>query len=164
MTSLFGSTVLGAAVCSALLAFCGGAAAQRAALVQDRDSPGRAPYQNEVGVNPSNSICPNPFFCVITFPAVPAGMRLVVTHASVEFTNGIGGPGVGYITGPGGIFGPRLIIPNSVVTPNNRTIASGQVSYYVEAGQTPQVIFSGFKVITSNSAFASLVGYLVTLP
>ena len=157
-------SALAAAAFAALLTASGGATAQRAALIQDRDSPGRSPYQHETGVNPSNAICPNNFFCVITFAAVPAGMRLVVTHASVEFTNGIAGAGTGYISGPGGIFGPRLIIPHNVVTPGNRTIACGQVTYYVEAGQTPTVIFTGNGVITNNSAFASLTGYLIALP
>jgi len=159
MNRLFASLV-----CQVLLFSGGSAFAQRAALIEDRDAPGRAPYLQEIGVNPSNSICPNSFFCVITFPAVPAGRRLVITHASVEFTNGVASAGTAYVSGPSGIFGPRMIIPPGGVQGANRVIASGPITYYLEAGQTPTIIFSGNNIITSNSAFGMLAGYLVTLP
>ena len=149
---------------AALLVLGCQAQAQRAALVQDRDAPGRAPYQNEIGINPSSSVCPNNFFCVITFPPVPAGQRLVITHAAAEFTNGAAGAGTAYVTGPGGIFGPRMIIPPGQLTTTNRTIASGPMTYYIEPGQSPQVIIAGSSIITSNSAFAMLSGYYITLP
>ena len=106
MNRRFGLTIF-----AAMMVLAGSAVAQKSALVQDRDEPGRSPYQQEQGVNPSPAICPNSFFCVITFAAVPVGHRLVVTHAAVEFTNGIAGAGVAYVSGPAGISGPRFIIP-----------------------------------------------------
>lgn len=148
----------------ALVALAAQAQAQKAAFVQDRDSPGRAPYQQREALNQTSASCPNNFYCVFTFAPVPAGQRLVITHASAEFTNGISGMGVAYVSGPEGLFGPRQIIPSSGVTPSNRTIASGPMTYYVEGGQTPTVIITGNNIMTGNSAFTTLSGYLVTLP
>jgi len=139
------------------------AMAQKAALVQDVDSPGRAPYLHEAGINPNTTVCPNSFYCQITLPAVPAGRRLVVTHASAEFTNGVAVPGTAYVTSTG--TSTRIMIPASqFIASTSRMQASGQVTYYVEAGQSPVVQITGYSMLTSNSAFGAVAGYLVTVP
>jgi hypothetical protein len=62
----------------------------RAALVKNVDAPGRAPYQQMVPFAPGSfgASCPGAFpwtACVVSFPPVPAGKRLVVEHVTMMF-------------------------------------------------------------------------------
>lgn len=159
MLDLINTRSLRAAVTAIGLLVAGSAGAQRAALVEEIYAPGRQVYQYNLGINPSGNYCPNQFYCEITFPAVPAGKRLVVTYVSVQFS--LTGP----VTGATGSIGTSVFdsmaFQPGVGTGVNRFVAAGPVTYYFEPGQRPVVQFSGNSVLTSNSAFASVVGYLV---
>ena len=65
-----------------IFAFTAGAAGAqpKPALVQDRDEPGRNPYQ-QVAVNTE---CDGLAICTVDFAVVHAGMRLVLTQATIE--------------------------------------------------------------------------------
>ena len=148
---------LGLAV-SGLLA-CSVASAQKAALVQPVIGPGILPYQNNQLYNPSSSICPNQFYCQVTFPAVPAGKRLVVTQASATYSLNPGATEAIVSIGTG-LFS-TMDLPAPVNVGNNRYVASAAITYYFEQGESPVVFITGGSVITSNTGHASIVGYLV---
>ncbi len=138
---------------------CGAASAQKAALVQEVFGPGVTPYQSNQLYNPSASICPNQFYCQIAFPAVPAGKRLVVTHASATYTLNAGATEAIVEIG-NGLFS-TLDLPAAVNTGNNRYVSSSPITYYFEQGETPYIFITGGSVITSNTGHASIIGYLV---
>jgi hypothetical protein len=83
--------VVAVGLCGVLLTqFAPKALAQiRAALVKNVDEPGRMPYQHEVDFGFNFNGC-STRLCLVAFPAVPAGKRLVVEHVSalVDITNG----------------------------------------------------------------------------
>ena len=141
---------------------CTAANAQKAALVQEVVGPGRTPYQSNQLYNPSASICPNQFYCQIAFPAVPAGKRLVVTHASATYSLNSGATEAIVEIG-NGLFS-TMDLPGAVNVGNNRYVASSPITYYFEAGETPYIFITGSSVITSNTGHASLIGYLVPTP
>ena len=138
---------------------CGAASAQKAALVQEAYGPGRTPYQSNQLYNPSASICPNNFYCQIAFPAVPAGKRLVVTHASATYSMNAGATEAIVEIG-NGLFS-TMDLPAPVNVGGNRYLASSPVTYYFEPGETPYIFITGGSVITGNTGHASIVGYLV---
>ncbi len=146
---------LGALACSA-------ASAQKAALVQEVFGPGVTPYQSNQLYNPSASICPNQFFCQIAFPAVPAGKRLVVTHASGTYSMNSGATEA--IVSIGTALFDTMDLPAAVPVGANRYVASSPITYYFEPGTTPYIFITGGSVITSNTGHASIVGYLVPAP
>lgn len=159
MLKLVNARCLRAVMAVVGLVSAGAAAAQRAALVEEIYAPGRQVYQYNLGINPSGTYCPNQFYCEITFPAVPAGKRLVVTYVSVQFSL------TGSVTSATGSIGTSvfdsMVFQPAVGIGVNRFVAAGPVTYYFESGQRPVVQFAGSSVLTSNSAFASVVGYLV---
>lgn len=138
---------------------CGAASAQKAALVQEAYGPGRTPYQVNQLYNPSASICPNNFYCQIAFPPVPAGKRLVVTHASATYSLNAGATEAIVEIG-NGLFN-TMDLPAPVAVGNLRYVASSPITYYFEAGETPYIFITGSSVITGNTGHASIVGYLV---
>ncbi len=138
------------------------ASAQKAALVQEVFGPGVTPYQSNQLYNPSASICPNQFFCQIAFPAVPAGKRLVVTHASGTYSMNPGATEAIVSIGAG-LF-DTMDLPAAVPVGTNRYVASSPITYYFEPGTTPYIFITGGSVITSNTGHASIVGYLVPAP
>ena len=144
--------VLGVLACSA-------ASAQKAALVQEAFGPGITPYQSNQLYNPSASICPNNFFCQIAFPPVPAGKRLVVTHASATYSMNAGASEAIVSIG-NGLFS-TMDLPAPVFVGVNRYVASSPITYYFEQGETPYIFITGSSVITGNTGHASIVGYLV---
>jgi hypothetical protein len=60
--------------------------AQRAAIVQSVDEPGRNPYQESI----ANTNCRTTQFCNFAFATVPAGKRLVLTNISGYVDTGVG--------------------------------------------------------------------------
>ena len=138
---------------------CSAAGAQKAALVQEVFGPGVTPYQSNQLYNPTASICPNQFYCQIAFPAVPAGKRLVVTHASATYSMNAGASEAGVSIGAN-LF-DTMDLPAPVFVGNNRYVTSSPITYYFEQGATPYLFITGSSVITSNTGHASLVGYLV---
>jgi hypothetical protein len=165
------SKVASSFLCLALLAFAGSALAQRTLNVQDRDEPGRAPYQHAVTATPSPSTCssrPNVVFgtlsyCVLTFPAVPSGKRLVITHASAVVE--ASALAAVYVAGPQGLDGMRVSLPPSSNGVGGGSVSSSPVTYFVEAGATPTLVVTVYGAFDSRiEFFGSLSGYLVTLP
>ena len=138
------------------------ASAQKAALVQEAFGPGITPYQSNQLYNPSASICPNSFFCQIAFPPVPAGKRLVVTHASATYS--VTQAGTEEIVSIGANLFDTMDLPAAVYVGTLRYVASSPITYYFEAGQTPYLFIGGSSVLTNNTGHASMVGYLVPTP
>ena len=135
------------------------ASAQKAALVQEASGPGITPYQSNQLYNPSASICPNQFYCQIAFPAVPAGKRLVVTHASATYSMNAGASEA--IVSIGNSLFSTMDLPAPIFVGLNRYVASSPITYYFEPGETPYIFITGGSVVTNNTGHASLVGYLV---
>jgi len=138
----------------------------RAALVESIDEPGRQPYQQTVLFNQTNEGC-TAFFCSVSFNPVPAGFRLVITHASALFALVPGG------TGPrvslaidDNIFGTTLLLPTPIFNDFTNYVASSPVSFYVDAGHTPFLLLEGNQVLHDGSitAEATIVGHLVSVP
>ena len=152
------SAIRFAAAAAAALACCA-ASAQKAALVQEAFGPGITPYQSNQLYNPSASICPNSFYCQIAFPAVPAGKRLVVTHASATYS--VTQTGTEEIVSIGANLFDTLDLPAAVYVGTFRYVASSPITYYFESGQTPYIFIGGSSVLTNNTGHASIVGYLV---
>jgi hypothetical protein len=129
--------------------------AQKSVLTKSIDEPGRTPYTQTV--TPSCDIAL--LFCNANFNAVPAGFRLVVTHASLFYS---ARPTLNYSLIGGAASDVFLYLPTT--TPiydsgSSRTyIVSTPVTYYVDAGRSPQIeVYNGLYVS------ATLSGYLVTL-
>ncbi len=159
MSHLLRLTVARLALAAGSLLACSLASAQKAALVQPAFGPGITPYQSNQLYNPSASICPNQFYCQIAFPAVPAGKRLVVTYASATYSLNAGATEAIVEIG-NGLFS-TMDLPAPVNVGNSRYLASGPVTYYFEAGETPYIFITGSSVITSDTGHASIIGYLV---
>ncbi len=138
---------------------CSLASAQKAALVQPVFGPGVTPYQSNQLYNPSAGICPNQFYCQIAFPPVPAGKRLVVTHASATYSMNAGATEA--IVSIGNSLGSTMDLPAPADVGNGRYLASSPITYYFEPGETPLIFITGGSVVTSNTGHASIVGYLV---
>ncbi len=132
----------------------------RAAIVQDRDSQARNPYQEHLW----NHTCTSP--CQVMFGNVQTGKRLVVQQVSVLATYGVAdakGPADIELRG-GNVFQflPIIAAPNNYGTETQFIAHAGVVAYY-EAGQAPEV-----DVFTPNSnslqVLASISGYTIDVP
>jgi hypothetical protein len=138
----------------------------RAALTKNVDEPGRLPYQAEVdfgGCSGGNS------FCIVAFPPVPAGKRLVVEEVTALAFVRNGGQvnlfafGDGVITNTG-----NVAIMQPTFTPlfaaDSFSVAwsiDKQIKVYYEPGTTPKVKIQasvGFGALGSNM---TLHGYLI---
>jgi hypothetical protein len=135
----------------------------------DVDQKDRNPYQQTVLFNQTSSTCTN-FVCTVSFKAVPTGYRLVVTNASALYKLGNGNaggtlPNVSLAIN-GNFFGTLLMLPAPAPIGFNLYVASSPVTFYVEPGDAPTLLLSGQFVTTdgSNTAQATIVGYLVSLP
>ena len=162
------ATALVALACAALFLFTEEAAAQtRAALVKNVDEPGRQPYQSMVEFNTSIPDCPINSFCIVGFPVVPAGKRLIVQHVTVLIAVASGGQpnylafGDSFSTNTGNV---AIVQPNftqgSSVLGSFFWFLDRDVHVYYEAGGTPKLKVGA----SANFAFvgnASLHGYLI---
>jgi hypothetical protein len=126
--------------------------------VQNRDEPGRNPYQESTG-----TACTTvPPVCIASFPVVPAGHRLVVTFVSAFIQPSL--------TGIRGALAIEGLSGDVAVFPFTSTIGSASaaqpMTFYFEAGQVPQVKFEGppLDVPAITGALASMTGYLVEVP
>ena len=98
--------------------------------------------------------------CEVSFPAVPAGQRLVVTYASAIYGLSPGGTGASVRLSNGG--SDEILLPAAVRTGFDTHMAAGPVSFYVEAGGVPTLELSGqYTQPASLTATAAVVGYLV---
>ena len=139
----------------------------RAALVESIDEPGRQPYQQTVLFNQTDTTCNFGAFCDVQFNPVPAGFRLVITHASAFFGIAVGGAGQHVsLAIDDNSFGTTLLLPAPTFVGFNEYIASSPVSFFVDAGHTPYLLISGNQVRHDGSitAQATIVGHLVSVP
>ncbi|HUJ50422.1 MAG TPA: hypothetical protein VLW25_09485 [Bryobacteraceae bacterium] len=129
------------------------AQAVRAALVRNQDEPGRNPYFETRG----DSVCASGA-CSLTFSAVPAGQRLVVTFVSTGYSS--------FAPPPSFVI---LETPNKHVqwfqtfqTDSTSSYMSSPVVAYYEAGETP-VLLCGVAGGSSGLS-GTLSGYYISLP
>ena len=124
-------------------------------------SPATQPYQETIHFNQSATTCTQ-FVCLVDFPAVPAGKRLVVTYVSARYGLSPGGTGANVELGINGSFSEPSILLPAQRTGFDTHLASGPVTFYVDAGDEPTLGLNGqFVQPASLTASASIVGYLV---
>jgi hypothetical protein len=113
------------------------------------DDPGRIPYISFVDIT-----CPGAF-CTFTFPAIPAGHRLVIQHVSgaLSFNAPTGGTIFPFVSSAN-----NASIQFSAPTAGNVAAFDQPVLYYVDAGQSAKVSISA-PFNPSASQFLSMVGY-----
>jgi len=149
-----------------------GASAQpKPALVQDRDEPGRSPYTQTLSVVAPATDCSGNL-CLVRFATVPAGKRLVVTHASGQLVANTDGNANPYVivtmmTYASGVTLPYLYLPvaqpyGSPSSTSSGFLVSSPVMQFYEAGTAPLML--GSTSGTFNAVAFSLVGYHVTVP
>jgi len=156
-----------ALLCALSLALCTLAAppahAQtRAALVQNMDEPGRNPYQE---MKPSTN-CLGQTYCRLSYAAVPAGKRLVVTNisGSVDLESGI--HPFGLITTDAGI--PYVtftaVTGPVVVGVGTRMLINQSLLAYFGPGEIPRVSINTESYRITSGLQVQLSGYYITLP
>ncbi len=152
---LFATQAL-AAVLVSLLATS--AHAQKPAITKSVDEPGRSPYHQFVqGTCFAGS-------CRIAFKAVPTGFRLVVTHLSlIVVSNGLlaylsDNPAFDGVAAPDGTTNAIVLPEFPRVAGSGLTISSSLVTFYVDAGKSPNIVLTGTGIPS-----ASINGYLVAL-
>ena len=147
--------------------------AAKAVLVQSADEPGRAPYQESMRIRNDSVNCPLPptrtnFYCVATFPAVPPGMRLVVTHVSADYARSEPTEVALVRLGMNANLDFTLALPVPVQLPNNRFgrfVVSSPMTFFVNGGDSPSVFLMAASSDRVDAAIqVVLVGYLVALP
>lgn len=138
--------------------------AQKPALTQNIDEKGRTPYYaSQYGT------CLNDYInaCYITFPAVPAGYRLVVTYVSINyiaassaianicgFSNGSKGSG----NAPYAVY-----LPAPTANGQNTYTYSNPLTAYVEAGSQPSFFIQNALNSPDFPLVGTITGYLVNL-
>ena len=133
------------------------------ALVQDRDSPGRDPFQQLVQVTQNTTNCgPSVTACSVSFATVPAGKRLVVTYASATFHLTGTDPVVSF--GLSAVPNFAHLLPMSAPQAGTRRIASAPVHYVVDAGGTPTASVSSLGLLDGATASFAISGYFVSVP
>jgi hypothetical protein len=107
------------------------------------------PYQAMASVSDSTT-CPGGQ-CILSFPTVPAGKRLVITNVSAQL-----GPASDQLVLEGN--GVSFFVPKSDM---NIGYLASQVTLYFDAGTTPTArIFAGNST-QHTSLIVTLVGYFV---
>jgi len=134
----------------------------QAALVKNVDEPGRNPYQASVSTNCWGT------YCFLSFPAVPAGKRLVIEHVAGWIVAGTNSSTIVAALRPQGTAGNLDANPSDPVVPlklfdvtqdAQQLGVNTPVHFYAEEGESPKVtIFSDAGLGTT--AF-SLTGYLI---
>jgi len=124
------------------------------------------PYEHTTFFNQTATTCTQ-FVCTVSFPAVPAGKRLVITYASARWALTAGGSGATAEVGVNGndLSDPQILLPAAVQSGATNYVAAGPVTFYAEAGDVPTLSLQGqFVQPVSNTAEAAIVGHLVTVP
>jgi hypothetical protein len=125
---------------------------------QDVDSPGRSPY---TAFLPCYSQTTNS--CTAFFPAVPAGMRLVVEFISSSVDTPTSLSNVDFY-GNGAQASPLFTLQGNDAAGNKIYIANQPMLAYFEAGQTPSVaVFAQSANFEFVSGSVTLTGHLVNL-
>ena len=160
--------VVSAAVAALALAASVAWAQPKPALVQDRDEPGRSPYLRMVSAQVGDAGC-NTALCVVNFnsPAVPAGMRLVLTQISVNLSLADAS------TNPLEVILYDSALPTapqvSFSVPGNgeRRAMTAPVFYYSNANGYPTVAVIpriGVDLLSgAGTVHVTLAGYFITL-
>ena len=150
--------------CSALVLTCAGlllcapALAQRPALTENIDEPGRKPYQEGQA---SNCLSAGPI-CSVDFATVPAGVRRVVTHLACTTSTGDNSP-VAMFVHVRGDFGAVEYFPVTVNGTNQ--IASTGTLFFFDTGSQPEIgAFRGLVTQTNVDLICRIAGYDVSLP
>lgn len=170
MNGILGRCLRGAAVLGLALV-AASAGAQKPALVQDRDEPGRSPYSQTLAILIFGGDCQTKS-CDIRFDMVPVGKRLVVTHASGQLISDTAGNGNPYVistmmTYTSIVGSPRLYLPVAQpYGPLSSTamgyMVSSPVMQFYEAGTAP--VMRGETNGEFIAVIYTLVGYYVTVP
>jgi hypothetical protein len=106
------------------------------------------PYQHQRVVSDS-STCPQRQ-CIFTFPPVPQGQRLVITHVSAQVAQA-----------------QEVLLENAGTTlfvpkaNSSSSFLGAQVTYYVNSGDSPKARIFYPNTTDKNSLIVDLVGYLV---
>jgi hypothetical protein len=142
--------------------------AQKPALTENVEEKGRVPYYDS---NNSSTCSSSIDVCTISFKPVPAGFRLVITHASGFFVVGSGiSPLYASISGgslgQGGLgqFGPSNYaeyLPTPTFSGQVWYTFSSPLTFYVEPTHTPQIEIGHVQQLES---YATISGYLVSIP
>ena len=132
----------------------------KAAIIQNRDEVGRNPFYQQASCNTVTFS-----FCQVSFPAVPAGKRLVVTHIStlnlMPAANTITSTDLRILNGSIKGFYPVTLLPGTSSGFNYATNENTLATF--EAGEAPQYI----TFVSNNANFqvvAVLSGYTVDIP
>jgi hypothetical protein len=153
-------------VLPALALFCLGAISARAdPIVQNRDEPGRNPYQAHASISAS---CSFQNGCVATFPVIPAGERVVVEYVSCMIAVASG-------TNP-----VIVALGGQAKAPTNRAfvlatfqgeisnivnyVVSAPVVFYYATGDTPTISVLLNGSVGSSPGDCLLTGYHVIIP
>jgi hypothetical protein len=129
--------------------------------VRNLDNAARSPYQETISFNQDQvGFCTN-FVCSVSFPAVPAGKRLEVTHVSAVFNAPNGSATISVQPS----FSVRVYLPLPQTYGFGTYVGGASVTAYVQAGASPTVQLGGLGVNTApNTATATIVGHLVSVP
>lgn len=122
------------------------------------------PYQRSLFFNQGPDTCTD-FVCTITFDAVPAGHRLVVTYASARFALSGAMTSANVRIGPASTSEASILLPPPTSLGGTNVSTASPVTFYVEAGDQPEISVGGqFVSGVSNTAQVALVGHLVPVP
>ena len=125
----------------------------RAAIVKNVDEPGRAPYTQNAFAN-----CGTVGLCDITFPAVPAGRRLVITNVSANIGSIVGVNGAFLLSGSN-----YFSLPTHTGASNSVIAVNESVLQFYDAGTTPVFRVAFASIDANNVAYALISGHLVDL-
>jgi hypothetical protein len=106
------------------------------------------PYQQEGFVSDSSTCAPQ---CIISFPVVPAGSRLVVTNVSAQ----VGASNDSFVIEGNGV---AYFVPKAYPTASD---LNAPVTVYFEPGSTPTARFFIPNATEHTSLIVSFVGYYV---
>lgn len=131
------------------------------ALVQNRDEPGRTPYQKQVNIFSGD--CPSPDICYVNFGSapVPAGQRLVVTQVAVKLN--LSSASVDAAAVEITDFTLAASLWYRVPGEGNFRFFAAPLTYYIEAGSYPFVSIYGPSGPSVTGGSVAIIGYLVTL-
>jgi len=117
--------------------------------VQTRDVAGIGvnPYQHQASITDSSTCAPQ---CRLSFPAVPAGQRLVLTYVSAQ----LDATSFALLEGA-----PETLF--LIKTGTTETNISQPVTFYYEAGETPVMRIFQTNSTTRATLIGVLVGHLV---
>jgi hypothetical protein len=144
--------------------------AQKPALVQNIDEKGRNPYQQTIQFIPTTATAAatcTSGYCNVSFKAVPAGYRLVVTQATAVFTAASTGDveRLAFLASLTSASVPALgdiaILPVPTLVGGIQSL-NAQVTFYVEPSLVPVLSVTNVQM-SGSTVTMSLSGYLVNL-